>query len=144
MTSEVDQQTTTGMAGRPAWAWPFRVGMTVAAVMLCLQPVYAGEFLSGSYSALQSHNDNADYAGIAVLVALIGAVLLRWPGRGPRWPMMATLVLFALTAAQIGLGHARELAVHVPLGVAIVATAVVLAVWSWRGLPGTTPAGGRS
>lgn len=122
--------------GGAQWAWPFRVSMTVAAVMLALQPVYVGEFLSGSYSALQSHNDNADYAAIAVGVAAVCAVLLRWPGGGPRWPLLASVVLFGLTAVQIVTGHARVLAVHVPLGVAIVAVGVALAVWSWREVPG--------
>lgn len=142
MVADSDRVTGPGRAvGGAKWAWPFRVSMTVAAVMLCLQPVYAGEFLSGSYSALQSHNDNADYAAIAVLVAAVCAVVLRWPGGGPRWPLLASVVLFGLTAAQIVTGHARVLAAHVPLGVAIVAVAVALAVWSWRGVSGAAAEG---
>lgn len=127
---EVQAQPRTGR-----WVWPFRVTMTAAAVLLCLQPVLAGQFLSGSYSALQLHHDNADYAGVAVAVAGVCAVLLRWPGGGPWWPMLTCVVLFGLTAAQIVLGLARVLTVHVPLGVAIITIAVWLAVWSWRGLP---------
>ena len=121
-------------AGRRAGrrAWPFRVAMTIAAVVMSLQPVLAGEFMSESYSALDAHRGNANGAIIAVLVALVCAILLRWPGRSPRWPMLACLVLFGLTAVQIAFGNQRVLSVHVPLGVAIVAITVWLAVWSWR------------
>ena len=42
-----------------------------------------------------------------------------------------TVVAFFAVGIQIGLGYARILAVHVPLGVAIVTTAVLLAVWTW-------------
>ncbi|GAA3347854.1 hypothetical protein GCM10020358_64200 [Amorphoplanes nipponensis] len=119
--------------------WPFRLSMSVAALMLLDQSVFAGQFLSGSFTALHTHRENATYAGIAVLVAAASAVLLRWPGppagRGPVWPLLACLALFGLIALQIVLGFARTLTVHVPLGVLIILMAVRLAVWAWRYQP---------
>lgn len=115
------------------WIWPFRATISVAAVLMFLQPVFAGQFLAGSYPALHTHRENATYAGIAVLVAAAAAVLVRWPGRGPWWPAAACLGLFGLVALQIVLGFARALAWHVPLGVAIVGLTLGLAVWAWRG-----------
>ena len=88
-----------------------------------------------SYPSLATHRENATVAGIAVLVAAVAAVPIRWPGRGPLWPMLASLGLFALIGGQIALGFLRLLTIHIPLGVAIIVLAVLLAVWAWRPHP---------
>jgi hypothetical protein len=124
--------------------WPFRLSMSAAALMLFDQAVFAGQFLSGSFTALRTHRENATYAGIAVLIAAICAALLRWPGatrtrRGPVWPLLACLGLFGLIALQIVVGFARTLTLHIPLGVAIILLAAWLAVWSWRYQPPRVP-----
>jgi hypothetical protein len=119
--------------------WPFRLTMTVAAVLLFNQAIFAGRMLSGSFPALQTHRDNATYAGLAVLIAALCAVPIRWPGRGPLWPALAGLGLFALIALQILLGFSRVLIVHVPLGVSIIALGVLLTIWAWRYRPPATP-----
>jgi len=115
--------------------WPFRVSMTVAAVLLFDQAIFAGRMLSGSFPALHTHRENATFAGIAVLVAAVCAIPLRRPGRGPLWPAFAGLGLFALIALQIVLGFTRVLIVHVPLGVSIILLAVLLTIWAWRYRP---------
>jgi hypothetical protein len=112
--------------------WVFRVTSTIAAIMLFDQAIFAGQFLGGSYDSLHVHRENATYAGIAVIVALVSAILLRWPGRGPWWPILACLGIFGLIGLQIFLGFARVLAIHVPLGVTIILLAAALAVWGWR------------
>ena len=125
--------------------WPLRVTSSLAALFLFNQAVFAGQFLAGAFPALQSHRDNATYAGIAVLVAAAAAVLIRWPGGGPIWPAPAFLALFGLIAAQIALGFGRVLAVHIPLGVTIILGALLLAAWSWRYRPAMSePVGERS
>lgn len=128
--------------------WPFRLTVTVAAALLFNQAVFAGRMLSGSFPALQTHRDNATYAGVAVLIAALCAVPIRWPGRGPLWPALAGLGLFALIALQILLGFSRVLIVHVPLGVSIIALGVLLTIWAWRYRPPPPatprPAAGRS
>ncbi len=117
----------------PRWPrWVFRVVSTVAAVLLFEQSIYAGQFLDGTYGSLHVHRENATYAGISVLVLLGAAILLRWPGRGPWWPILACIGIFALIALQIVLGFARAISVHVPLGVATIILAVALSAWSWR------------
>lgn len=115
--------------------WPFRVAITLAALMMVLQAVLAGQFLAGTYQALGMHRDNATYAGIMVLVAAACALLIWRPGRGPFWPFPATLALFGLIAVQIMLGFGRVLAVHIPLGLAIIALCGRLALWSWQARP---------
>lgn len=121
----------------PWTLWPFRVVVTTATVLLVDQPVFAGQFLSGTFTALQTHRDNATTAGLAVLAAALAAIPIRWPGRGPLWPALASLGLFGLVALQIAVGFARLLTVHVPLGVSIITLAVLLTVWAWR--PHTRP-----
>ncbi|QCO98449.1 hypothetical protein FCN77_13055 [Arthrobacter sp. 24S4-2] len=105
---------------------------TAAAVMLFDQAVFAGQFLSGSYDSLHLHRENATFAGVSVLISAVAAVLLRWPGRGPWWPIVACVGTFGLIGLQIVLGFTRVISVHVPLGVAILMTATALAVWAWR------------
>lgn len=112
--------------------WPFRVVVSAAGVLLFNQAVFAGQFLSGTFGALHTHRENATVAGIVVLAAALAAVPIRWPGRGPSWPILACLGLFGLIALQIMLGFARALTVHVPLGVAIILLAVLLVIWAWR------------
>lgn len=120
---------------RMGWPrWVFRVTSTVAAVMLFDQAVFAGQFLSGTYQSLEVHRENASYAGIVVLLSMVAAVLVRWLGRGPWWPILANLGIFALIAVQIALGFARVITLHIPLGVAIIGLAAAIAFWAWRRL----------
>jgi hypothetical protein len=114
------------------WPWTlFRICCTVSAVLIFNQAVFAGQFLGGSFGALHTHRENATVAGIAILVTAGSGLLLRLRG-GPGWPALASLGLFGLIAAQIALGFAHLLTVHIPLGVAIIVLTVLLTRWSWR------------
>ena len=116
----------------PRWPrWVFRVAATLAAVMLFDQAIFAGQFLSGIYPALELHRENATFAGISLLLAAVGAALQFRPGRGPWWPIAGYVVLFGLVGLQIFLGFAHALALHIPLGVTIILMSVALAVWAW-------------
>ena len=117
----------------PAWPrWVMRIMTLVTAIMLFDQAIFAGQFLSGVYPMLRVHADNATSATLVVLLLVVAAVLLRWPGRGPWWPILASAGLLVLVVAQMVLGYSRVLAIHIPLGVAIIVLAVGLAVWAWR------------
>ena len=113
----------------------FRLCSTITAVLLLDQAVFAGQFLSGSFGALHTHRENATYAGLAALVTAAAGLLARWRGGGPWWPAVVYGGLFLLVAAQIALGFARLLTVHVPLGAAIIALAVGGTVRAWRTRP---------
>ena len=76
--------------------------------------------------------------GTLLLVATVQVPLavLAWrPGRLPAWPIGVSAALVVAEVAQVALGATGVLAVHVPLGVAIVGTAVTLAVWVVRARP---------
>lgn len=104
----------------------------MAALLVFNQAVFAGQFLAGSYGSLLTHRQNATYSGIAVLICAVPGVLLWRVARGPWWPASACAALFGLIAAQIAIGFARLVTVHIPLGVAIILGTTLVAVWAWR------------
>ena len=93
------------------------------AIAVCLQPVLAGVYLNGSGGALRIHEPLG--LGVAFLCLgqlLVATICWRSGGRG----LAATLALALLLGEglQIGMGYSRQLALHIPLGIAIVATPV--------------------
>jgi len=110
----------------------FRITVTCEAALALGQAVLAGSFLSGHYDALSQHELNAMLTGTVATVQLVAAILLWRPGRGPGWPAIASLVLLVTETVQITVGYGRELAVHVPLGVMIIAATLLMLVWAWR------------
>ncbi|MDX3246207.1 hypothetical protein [Streptomyces sp. ME18-1-4] len=115
------------------WArWIFRTTVTTEALLAFAQPVLIGGFLQGHYASLQLHKENATFTGVTAMVMLLAAVLQWRPGRGPAWPVFASLTVVAAIVAQIIMGYSRTLAVHVPLGVLIITGDVLLLVWVWK------------
>ncbi|CAA9297459.1 MAG: hypothetical protein AVDCRST_MAG48-1046 [uncultured Friedmanniella sp.] len=113
----------------------FRLLATAHAGLCLLQPVSIGQYLDGRYGLLRVHQVGA---GLLVLTALaLGVVALGYVLSGGRtWALVCGL-LFLLEGVQTGLGYSRSLGLHVPLGVAVVVLALVLAVLVW------TPAAAR-
>lgn len=127
--------------------WPlllFRTVMTVEAVMVFAQSVFAGGFLSGAYDLLDVHSVNATATAGMCLPLIVAAVLLWRPGGGPRWPIAAATALFLAEAGQIALGIARILAIHVPLGVAITVAVFFLLRAAWSPKPRQTETPGQT
>ncbi len=128
--------------GRPAddrsrksarWAVrAFRIPITVAAVVLFNQSLSAGEFMSGRFEFLEFHRFGATAAEIVVLLAVIGAGWARFRRRYSWWPVGVTALLLVAIQVQEWAGEERVLSVHVPLGVSIIVTVILLTVWAWR------------
>jgi hypothetical protein len=118
-------------------SWPLllcRGSTAVLAVLVALQPVLAGGFLSGHYDLLRMHM----LTGVSMIaVALVQAVLVVLLHRsgGPRAVLIAGLLLPVLLAAEGVLGSNRVLALHVPLGVGFVFGLFRLAALVWRPVP---------
>lgn len=111
--------------------WGLRL---VTALHLCavlVQPLLAGRFLTGDVDAIGLHG------AVGLLVVLTGLVLavtaLGYVAvvRGRWWLVSVAAALFLAEGLQLGMGTARALQVHVPLGVAITVTATLLAGWAW-------------
>jgi hypothetical protein len=116
--------------GPRASLWLLRLVATAHLVLVLAQPVLAGLFLTGSVDAITAHGVVGS-ALAAVALVLIAATLLYVARRGRLWVLPVVVLLFLAVGFQIGMGHARVLAVHVPLGVAIVTAAVLLVIWVW-------------
>lgn len=118
--------------------WLLRTVLTVHLLLVLAQPVLAGLFLTGNVAAIGVHGA----VGILiasfelVVIGVAAGYVLR--GRGPVWVLPVAVALPVATGTQIHAGFARELALHIPLGVAVVSTSVLLAVWVW------TPSAGRA
>jgi hypothetical protein len=117
------------MSDRPAPVGGRRVALVRAmylvlwllAVSVLAQAIFAGLFLDGHDTWRDWHATNGMVLlPLLALVQVVLAVLVRRPGRGPGWPAIASLGLLVAILLQIAMGQAGQLAVHVPLGVAIV------------------------
>jgi hypothetical protein len=97
-----------------------RVVLRLLAVLVFAQAVFAGQFLDGNEAWRAWHAGNGML--VLPLLALIEVVLamLAWrSGRVPGWIALASAALLLAILVQGGMGRNGQLAVHVPLGVAI-------------------------
>ena len=107
----------------------------VHAALAFNQSVLAGLYMSGSLDAMTWHGILGSALTALVMLQAITALLFWIPGRGPWWPLLASAVLFFVEGFQVGMGYARTLGIHVPLGVAIIAAVIAMFVWSLRWKP---------
>lgn len=113
-------------------AWMLRVTLTLLAIACIAQPLLIGRYLDGDFDAIGLHSGNSSLVAFMVMAA--GAASLLWAVRGGHpGPLLALVVMFFAVGLQIGMGFSRNLTIHIPLGVAIVAVSMVLAGWSWTG-----------
>lgn len=92
------------------------------------QSVLAGQFLSGTYVALRMHQLGGTTSDLILFLAVVMGALLRWQAKGRAWPFWAAVSLLATNQVQNGAGAARLISLHIPLGVALLAVAVVVAL----------------
>jgi len=114
--------------------WPYllvRGTSTSLGVLAVAQAVFAGSFLDGRYDMLAVHATTAA-AMVAVAVVQAVTVVFLYRAGGPRRIMLAGLLIPLILAGQAGLGMARVVSLHVPLGVLMVVGLLRLAAWAWR------------
>jgi uncharacterized membrane protein len=127
----------TRAARRPRFTlWLLRAGATLHLVLVLAQPVLAGLFLTGDVDAIEVHAAVATALAFVALGLVVIAVMYLIAG-GRLWVLPAMVVLIVAIGLQMAFGYTRVLAIHIPLGVAIVTVAVLLAIWVW------TPAAAR-
>jgi hypothetical protein len=112
--------------------WLLRSLITVHLLAVLAQPVLAGLYLTGDVDAIGVHGlvgTSLALVGLVVIGAALGYVL---GGRGRLWVLPVAVLLFLAEGFQIAAGYTRQLELHIPLGVAIVVTSVLLAMWVWN------------
>lgn len=112
--------------------WVFRVAVTIQFIQLAMQPILAGMFLNGQYSALSTHSSSGGILMVTGFLQIGAAVLLWRPGRIAGWPIGAAVALLVAELVQLTAGHSRAMALHLPLGVALVIASLLLTGWAWR------------
>lgn len=108
----------------------WRLVLLLLTAVLASQPITMGLYLSGRYPMIDLHRTLG--SGVAAVALLSAALAVAYAVTGGRvWVVPVSVALFLAVGFQIGAGYERNLAVHLPLGVAVVGGAVALAGWSW-------------
>lgn len=128
----------TDVVARPArpqirgWAvWLLRVVVLLTTMLVLLQPVLAGMFVTGDVTFLSLHSAGAVFVAFLTLAQIVSAIIAWRPGRARAWPIWASVGFFVLVATQMGLGYTRAVAVHVPLGAFLFAIILIIFVGVW-------------
>jgi hypothetical protein len=112
--------------------WVLQVAAVLHTLAMLVQPVLAGGYLDGDVGALEAHRINAFVVTAFDVVQLVCAIVFTWAGRGRSWPIYASLAIALAVEVQVGAGFGGVLAVHIPLGVSIVAGQILVTVWLFR------------
>ncbi|MDJ1138235.1 hypothetical protein [Streptomyces iconiensis] len=132
-------RTASGTAPAKVRRWPLvllRTVSTLFLILVLLQPVLAGMFVSGDVDLLALHEVNAHVISFVGWLQVLAAVLVWRPGRGPVWPLGLAVLLSAAVWMQGDWGYARQLDLHIPVGVLLVSAATALVHWSFGRKPG--------
>jgi hypothetical protein len=111
--------------------WSLRMAITAYLVAVLAQPILAGRYLTGDVDAITAHGAVGTSLAALDLLVIAAAVAYVAGGRGPLWVLPAAVLLFLAVGLQIGMGYARQLGLHVPLGVGIVTASVLFTAWVW-------------
>jgi hypothetical protein len=111
--------------------WTLRTLLTLFLLAVLAQPVLAGMFLTGDVDAIGVHGLIGSLLALGALIVIGTALAYVLAGRGTFWVIPVSIGLFLAVGFQIGAGYARQLELHVPLGVLIVVTSVLFTAWSW-------------
>lgn len=125
------QRTAAGVTAR-AWQRLLRAITGVVTLDGLAQAMFAGRLMAGSYAGLDAHSLNGPVmAAGMLLMTLCFAAAWRF-GQTTGRSVFQCAAMTVGTGVEIGLGHREILAVHVPLGVALVAglAAVTVRVWT--------------
>jgi len=131
---------------RPGWRWPLRIVATGMTVLLWTQPLLIGLFLGGEYDKLAAHLTVGGILVALTLVQFLASVPAWRPGGLPGWVVAVCAAMVAGGVVQIAAGFQRNLGLHLPLGVALAATGLAVAIracWPARPHGGQVDEGAR-
>lgn len=106
-----------------------RFVVALTTLQILAQPFLAGAYLQGEFDALGLHSTSGSTLAAVFLLQIAAAIGYWLIGRGSIVPVLVSVAMFLAVGLQIGMGFSRTLAVHIPLGVAIVGLAVGHSIW---------------
>ncbi|MFE6613796.1 hypothetical protein [Amycolatopsis sp. NPDC057786] len=103
------------------------------AATLLVQGITAGLLLSGEGGS-SVHHATGPLVTVAMVLQIVAALLVWRAGHGSPRYLVVSAILLVLVGVQFVVGGSGDLAVHVPLGVALfgASTVLVAQVWSPR------------
>ena len=108
-----------------------RLVAVLHATAICVQPIAIGIYLNGATTGLKIHEP----VGIALtmfgLVQLIAAIVY-WRHGGRLAAPVAALLILSAESVQVAMGFNKQLAIHIPLGIALIGSTIGFAIWSCR------------
>lgn len=110
--------------------WLLRVVVLIHLLLVVSQPISMGQYMSGVFGALDMHSIIGSTLVLATMLLGVAALVYVLCG-GRVWVLPGMVALFLAEGFQIGMGHSRNLSLHVPLGVLIVTLAILLFIWVW-------------
>jgi hypothetical protein len=113
-----------------------RATTATLAVLALTQAVFAGSFLGGQYNALMLHSLGAKASTLLSVAQVIALWFVSRSG-GPRSLSVVGVLVTVLLVAEFASGELRLTALHIPLGVLLIAGILQLTASVWR-LPLTT------
>jgi hypothetical protein len=109
-----------------------RVVLTLSVLTMLIQAVFAGRLISGDGYARNLHEATAKILVLLACGQVLIAIVLRVKARCPLWVPLASGALLAAEVVEFAAGHLHNVALHVPLGLAIFGGAVRQLLWSMR------------
>lgn len=110
----------------------FRAILVLHALGVLTQSVFAGQFLSGSDSAVVFHEVTGWCIATLGLLQTASALTLLKQHSGGLWFVVGSFALLIGEALQLGTGYGRFLNVHIPLAVVILAGLVGMMGMAFR------------
>lgn len=107
-----------------------RVLAFVLLLQVLTQAALAGGFVTGDVGLLGLHSANGILLVLTSAALLPAAILLVRPGRGPWWPIVFSVALWWAISIQVGFGFARQVGLHIPLGMTIMGMVSALTWWA--------------
>ncbi|MBU3065260.1 hypothetical protein KO481_27495 [Nocardia sp. NEAU-G5] len=136
MAAERAADRVSGVGAHRAWQ-PFLRGVTALMTLDGFaQAIFAGRFMAGSYDGLDAHALNGMVMAAGMLFMTVCFAIAWRFGAAPGRAAARCAAVTVVTGVEIALGHQQILAVHIPLGVALIAGLVVVTMQTWRP-PGT-------
>lgn len=111
--------------------WLLRAVLTVHVAAVLSQPIWAGMFLTGDVDAITVHGTIGSILAAWDMLVIGVAIAYSIAVRGRIGVPIAATAMFFIVGFQIGMGYARELQWHIPLGVGIVTASLLVGFWVW-------------